>query len=154
MPIPRSKLRMTPDELDAFLARERTARVGTVSPDGDPHVTPLWFVWRDGALYVTSLRRSRRTRDIEAGGRVAVCVDAGEHYGELHGAVLYGRFEPVEDDDERTAARADFGEKYWGGSDIPDRASHRWLVLRPDRIVSWDFTKIPAGRDPRLKTDG
>ena len=39
MPIPRSVLRMTDEELEAFLASERTARVGTVSPNGErrPH---------------------------------------------------------------------------------------------------------------------
>ena len=33
---------MTKDELDAFLAVERTCRVATSSPQG-PHLTALWF---------------------------------------------------------------------------------------------------------------
>lgn len=154
MPIPRSRLRLTPEELDAFLTRQRTVRLGTVSPHGEPHVVPLWFVWWDGAMYINSLRRSRRMHDLERGSRVAACVDAGEDYHELHGAVLYGRFEPVEDEAVLDEVRRIFGSKYWGGIEVPEMKSHVWLVLRPDEIVSWDFAKIPAGADPRLKADG
>lgn len=149
MPIPRSQLRMTERELGELLRTERTCRVATVSPGGEPHVAPLWFVWHAGVLYLNSLKRSRRTRDIERGTRAAVCVDAGEGYAELRGAVLYGRFEEAGDVPH---IRKLFGEKYWGGIEVPQTSSHTWIALRPDRIVSWDFAKIPAGRDRRMET--
>lgn len=151
MPIPRSVLRMTADELEDFLRRERTVRLGTVSPDGDPHVSPLWFVWDDGTMYFNSLKRSRRGRDLAYGSRVAACLDGGHEYGELHGAVLYGTLAPVEDPQLGAKVRKLFGEKYWGGIDIPEVKSHTWFALRPDEIVSWDFKKIPQGRDRRLQ---
>lgn len=150
MPVPRSQLRMTAAELDAFLDGERTTRVGTVAPDGEPHVVPLWFVWRDGRLFVNSLRRSRRMRDIERGSRAAACVDAGEEYARLRGAVLYGVFTDATGLPELGAVRRTFGQKYWHGAEVPETRSHRWLVMEPDRIVSWDFRKIPAGRDRRI----
>jgi len=36
------KIAMSPEEIDAFLADQRTCRVATIGPDG-PHATPLWF---------------------------------------------------------------------------------------------------------------
>ena len=151
MPLPRSALRMTDEELEAFLQRERTVRIGTVSPNGEPHVAPLWFIWHQGALYLYSLTRSRRARDLANGSRVAACVDAGHDYAELHGVVLYGTLTPVEDPELRAHLRKLLGEKYFGGIDIPEDRHHIWLNLRPDEIVSWDFKKIPAGRDRRLE---
>jgi general stress protein 26 len=148
MPIPRSQLRMTPDELEEFLRTERAVRVGTVSDDGEPHVAPLWFVWSDGAMYFNSLKRSRRAHDVDHGSRVAACVDAGESYGELRGAILYGLLEDAGDVPD---IRSAFGDKYFNGVQIPVTKSHEWLVLRPDKIVSWDFAKIGAGRDRRLE---
>jgi nitroimidazol reductase NimA-like FMN-containing flavoprotein (pyridoxamine 5'-phosphate oxidase superfamily) len=146
---------MTDDELEAFLLRERTVRLGTVSPDGDPHVAPLWYVWHDGTMYLNSLKRSRRGRDLAHGSRVSACVDAGHEYGELHGAILYGTLAPLTDAGLGARVRKMFGEKYWNGIDIPEVKSHTWFVLRPDEIVSWDFKKIPAGRDRRLEaTEG
>lgn len=151
MPIPRERLRLTPDELADLLASERTARVATVSPDGWPHVIPMWFVWSDGAVWVNSLVRSRRTRDIEHGSAAAVCVDTGVEYAELRGAVLYGRFERADDAPGLDAIRAEFGRKYFHGIDIPMVKSHTWMRLEPERIVSWDFRKIPAGGDRRVE---
>jgi hypothetical protein len=45
--------------------------------------------------------------------------------------------------------RKAFGAKYFYGADIPDVKSHHWLRMEPERIVTWDFGKIPAGRDGR-----
>lgn len=140
---------MTSAELDDFLRSERTARVATVSADGSPHVVPLWYAWLDGAMYFTSLRRSRRNSDVESGSKVAVCVDGGEEYAELKGAVLYGVLEPAEQDPQLETVRTALGDKYFKGFPVPDTKSHRWLRLRPDRVASWDFRKIPAGRDPK-----
>ena len=151
MPLPRGLLRLTPEELDELLAQTRTLRAGTVSPDGWPHVAPLWFVWRDGSVWINSLKRSKRTRDVQAGSPVALCVDDGIEYAELRGAVLYGRFADVPDDDaDLPSIRAAFGSKYFGGVDIPMTKSHQWLRLTPDKVVSWDFHKIPTGADRRL----
>ena len=149
MPLPRSLLRMTPEELEDFLCSQRTCRIATVSEDGEPHVVPLCYVWHEGALWVTSLRKSRRASDLASGSRAAVCVDAGEAYSELKGAVLYGRFESAVDEPELDTVRGLLGAKYWSGIQVPDVRSHTWLVLRPDRLVSWDFAKIPNGRDRR-----
>ena len=54
------RIMMTPAELDSFLAEQRTCRVATVSADGRPHVSALWFVWDGSSLWLYSLTRSRR----------------------------------------------------------------------------------------------
>jgi nitroimidazol reductase NimA-like FMN-containing flavoprotein (pyridoxamine 5'-phosphate oxidase superfamily) len=151
VPIPRERLRLNPEELEELLAAERTARVATSGPDGWPHVIPMWFVWRDGTLWVNSLIRSRRTRDIQHGSPAAVCIDSGTEYQELRGAVLYGRFEPADDAAELDEIRAEFGRRYWQGIQVPALRSHTWLRLKPERVVSWDFRKIPTGGDKRLE---
>jgi nitroimidazol reductase NimA-like FMN-containing flavoprotein (pyridoxamine 5'-phosphate oxidase superfamily) len=151
MPIPREQLRLTDQELDELLANERTLRAATVSPEGLPHVVPLWFVWHDGAVWVNSLRRSKRTHDVAAGSAVALCVDTGVQYEDLRGAVLYGRFTPAADQADLSQVKGAFARKYWGLDVIPDLTSHEWLLVRPDRVVSWDFRKIPAGRDRRMQ---
>lgn len=150
MPLPRSILRLTPEELDDLLGKTRECHVATVSPDGKPHVVPLWFAWHDGAVWLNSLIKSRRTRDIRAGSPASVCVDDGESYGELRGAVLEGRFEEVTDESTLERVREVFGAKYWGGT-IPAVRSHVWVRLAADRVASWDFRKIPQGKDARLE---
>jgi hypothetical protein len=138
---------MSPDEVDAFLAEQRTCRVATVGRNG-PHATPLWFVWQDGALWLTSLSRSQRWTDLQNDPRIAVVVDAGEAYGELRGVELRGRVEvvgevprtgePVPDLDGPEQA---FADRYTDGAIVRD-GRHAWLRLVPEKITSWDFRKL------------
>ena len=152
MPIARDQLRLTDEELEELLSTERTMRAGTVGPDGSPHVVPLWFVWHDGSIWINNLKKARRSRDIGAGSEVALCIDNGHDYFELRGAVVYGTPESVDGEDPALVpVRQGFGDKYFGGNQVPDVKSHQWLRVVPDRIVSWDFRKIPAGRDGRAE---
>jgi len=138
---------MTPAEVDAFLAQERTCRVATVGPGG-PHATPLWFAWHGGALWLTSVVRSRRWADLQRDPRVAVVVDAGQAYGELRGVELQGRVEVV-GEVPRTGGPVPelegpeqlFADRYTGGS-VHHDGRHAWLRVVPEKITSWDFRKI------------
>lgn len=138
---------MTPGEVDAFLAEQRTCRIATVGPHG-PHATPLWFVWHGGALWLTSLARSQRWTDLARDPRVAAVVDAGEDYDELRGVELRGRVaivgevprtgQPVPELDGPERA---FADRYSGGTMVRD-GRHGWLRLTPEKITSWDFRKL------------
>jgi len=149
MPIPRERLRLQPSDRAELLATERIVHCATVGPDGRPHVAPLWFVWDGDALWVNSLRKSRRGRDLANGSPVSCCVDAGVEYGELRGITLDGVFEERE---PSASVKRAYAEKYWHGADVPDLASHRWCRLRVEREASWDFRRIgEVGRDRRLE---
>ena len=80
---------MSAGEVDAFLGKERTCRLATLGPDG-PHVSPVWFTWTGGALWIYSLTRSQRWADLQRDPRVAAVIDGGEHYAELHGVEIEG----------------------------------------------------------------
>jgi len=140
---------MSDAERDAFLAEQRTCRVATVGPRG-PHVSPLWFVWVDGAVWLHSLSRSQRWTDMTRDPRVAAVVDDGVDYGELRGVEIRGRVEVVgevprtgEPEPRLEPVERTFAEKYAGRSEIAYDGRHAWLALRPEKIVSWDFRKLP-----------
>jgi hypothetical protein len=142
------RIAMSDAERDEFLGAERTCRVATVGTGG-PHVAPLWFVWHDAALWLTSLNRSQRWTDLERDPRIAVVVDAGHDYAELRGVELRGRVEVVgevprtgEPEPRLDPVERAFAEKYTGGSEFGYDGRHAWLVLHPEKIVSWDFRKI------------
>jgi hypothetical protein len=142
---------MTSEEVDAFLAEQRTCRVATVGPAG-PHATPLWYVWHGGSLWLTSLSRSQRWADLERDPRIAVVIDAGEEYGELRGVELRGSVVPVgevprtgEPCPELDGPEQAFADRYSGGVFGHD-GRHAWLRLTPEKITSWDFRKIAHAR--------
>ncbi|WP_460867427.1 pyridoxamine 5'-phosphate oxidase family protein [Rhodococcus aerolatus] len=139
---------MGDDELEAFLAEERTCRVATTGPAG-PHATPLWFVWTAGALWLHSLSRSQRWADLQRDPRVAVVVDAGHDYLELRGVELCGEVEVVgevprtgQDVPELAPVERAFAGKYFGLDELPYDGRHGWLRLVPTTTRSWDFRKL------------
>jgi nitroimidazol reductase NimA-like FMN-containing flavoprotein (pyridoxamine 5'-phosphate oxidase superfamily) len=145
------RIMMDRQERDAFLAEQRTCRVATVSADGSPHATPLWFYWDpageddgegEGALWLYSLTRSQRWADTVREPRVAVVVDAGHEYGELRGVEVRGSAEPAE---APPAVRKGFARKNFGLDEVPPDGRHDWLRITPTAIRSWDFRKIPQG---------
>ncbi|OMI34575.1 pyridoxamine 5'-phosphate oxidase family protein [Streptomyces sparsogenes] len=140
---------MTPEELDSYLAERRTCRVATVAADGRPHVSPLWFGWHGGSLWLYSLTRSRRWAQLLRDPRVAVVIDDGHDYGELRGVELTGAVEVVgeaprtgEPCPELDTPERLFAAKYFGLSAMPYDGRHAWLRLTPETISSWDFRKL------------
>ncbi|MER6736155.1 pyridoxamine 5'-phosphate oxidase family protein [Streptomyces puniciscabiei] len=143
------KIMMTPGELDEFLTSQRTCRVATVSADGTPHVSALWFAWDGTSLWLYSVVRSRRWAQLCRDPRVAVVVDSGEEYDQLRGVELSGRVEFVGEVPrtgelcaELDTAETLFARKNFGLDEMPHDGRHAWARLTPDRIVSWDFRKL------------
>ncbi|TQS47128.1 pyridoxamine 5'-phosphate oxidase family protein [Cryptosporangium phraense] len=144
---------MSKEELDAFLADSRTCRVATLTSSGAPHVSPLWYVWDGTSLWLYSIVKSQRWADIVRDPRVAVVVDAGHEFFELHGVELRGTLEQVgeaprtgaESIPELEAAEKLFAVKYFGSADdgpMHHDGRHGWVKLTPTKIASWDHRKI------------
>jgi pyridoxamine 5'-phosphate oxidase-like protein len=139
---------MTPDEVDEFLTAERVCRLASIGSDGTPHVSPLWYVWHDQALWIYSIVRSQRWADITDRPTVSAVIDAGGAFGELRGVELIGNAEvvgevprvgqpcPELEDPERLLAR-----KYNGQDTLIPDERHGWLRIRPTKVVSWDHRK-------------
>jgi hypothetical protein len=145
------RIAMSSEELNAFLAEQRTCRVATVGSDGSPHNTPLWFFWDETSLWLYSVVKSQRWADIAREPRVSVIVDTGHDYDELRGAELIGALEQVGEvprgdtpDERLVVPERGFGTKYKGPAGLTPDGRHAWLRLTPEKIVSWDFRKLPA----------
>ena len=148
------KIAMTPEELDAYLASERTSTAATIGPDGSPHATALWFVWDGTDIWLYSITRAQRWADLMRDPRIALLVEAGNDYFDLRGAEIRGRVEVVGPvprtgegtdpaDDELTEPERRWAAKYQGGApSMTHDGAHAWLRLVPEKISSWDFRKI------------
>ncbi|MGU3500949.1 pyridoxamine 5'-phosphate oxidase family protein [Mycobacterium sp. C31M] len=146
---------MTRDEVDSFLAQQRTCRVATVSRSGQPHVTPLWFAWDGAALWLYSIVDSQRWTDLTHDARISVVVDDGAAYGELRGVEIVGTAMVVGEvprtdsaNPELAAPERLFSEKYFAGTEFVSDGRHAWVRITPTTARSWDFRKIPARPSP------
>ncbi|MGC5255645.1 pyridoxamine 5'-phosphate oxidase family protein [Gordonia sp. DT218] len=143
---------MTPGEVQSYLTQARVCRVASVDADGNPHVSPLWFVWDGTHLWLNSLVRSRRWTDVVRDPRIAVVIDCGDAFAELHGVEMIGTTERVGDIprgnepcESLSVPELLFARKYSTSETFKSDGRHGWLRVTPSRIVSWDFRKAATG---------
>lgn len=92
---------LTPAERDAFLSEPGILmRVATVTPQGRPHVTPIWFIREADRIYFTPRQRSSWLEHIRANPWVALSIDESD--APYRKVLVEGRatilHEPGEDD--------------------------------------------------------
>jgi nitroimidazol reductase NimA-like FMN-containing flavoprotein (pyridoxamine 5'-phosphate oxidase superfamily) len=146
----RLAIAMTEEERHEYLGIRRMCRLATVNSDGAPHVSPLWFVWDGENAWIYSIVKSQRWVNITSNPRVALVVDDGHGYEELRGVEITGRVAAV-GEIPRTGAPEEaldiperlFSNKY-SRHEMTHDGRHAWLCLVPEKIVSWDFTKLAA----------
>jgi len=145
---------MTEGELRDFVASAQTIVINSIGPDGVPHPMPMWFgVEDDGAIVMTTFRKSQKVRNLERDPRVSLLVEEGAVYSELRGAVLYGKAELIDDADRvldilSTVAMANQPEvdeesmKAVRKGLLATAKKRVGIRIRPERIVSWDHRKL------------
>ena len=69
---------MTKEDMQAFLARPLVARLATVRANDTPQVVPMWFLYEDGVMYMSTRTNAAKVKHLRANPRVAVVVDVME----------------------------------------------------------------------------
>src|SRR4051794_27068974 len=111
----RDQIKMTEEEVAAFLAEQRVMVCATNGKDGFPHLMPLWFVVRGGELWAWTFAKSQKVRNLERDARASLQLEAGEDYQELHGVMLKCDVELVRDTEQVADLGLEIFAKYTGG---------------------------------------
>lgn len=129
--------------------------LATTRADGSPHVVPLWFVWREEAVYVSCRRDSATWRNVERDPRVALSFDRGRGWRDYAGIVLFGRAEPlVPEHPTLRGLMSAWFEKYrlmlagGGFREYADQVEHPGMLrVRAERVAAWDHAVARPASD-------
>jgi nitroimidazol reductase NimA-like FMN-containing flavoprotein (pyridoxamine 5'-phosphate oxidase superfamily) len=66
---------LTDEETASLLASDTVARLATIDASGYPHVTPLWFLWADGAFHLASDAGRPHLARLRANPRAGLVID-------------------------------------------------------------------------------
>jgi PPOX class probable F420-dependent enzyme len=142
----RDQIRMSDDEVRAFLAEQMVMTVGTIGPKGRPHLMALWYVPDGLGMTGWTYAKSQKAKNLERDPRATIQVETGVQYHELRGVMMECDVEL--DDDAQPYGLALF-ERYAGTLDesvtsmVEQQAPKRvGLRFKPTRIVSWDHSKL------------
>jgi len=157
MPSRRDQIRMTDAELRDYLRTSKTMIIVSIGPGGFPHPMPMWYaVDGDGTVRMTTFRKSQKVRNIERDPRVSLLVESGGgDYGQLRGVAITGKAQIVDDLAEVTKTL----RRVSGAEELTDPAAQKGadafigktaakrvaILIRPEKIVSWDHRKLGGG---------
>jgi PPOX class probable F420-dependent enzyme len=149
----RDQIRLSDEEIRDFLASRKTVIICSNGHRGFPHTMPMWFtVDDDGTIRMTTFRKSQKVKNVRRDPRVTVLVEDGLDYFELRGVMFQGQCEVVDDIEVvkdtmvRVTAReaGDDPAALEGMRDVITATAEKrvCLLIRPERIVSWDHRKL------------
>jgi PPOX class probable F420-dependent enzyme len=146
----RDQIRMSDDEVGAFLEEQRTVICATNGRDGWPHLMPLWYVVRDGRLWSWTYAKSQKTRNLERDPRATVQVEAGTAYDQLRGVMFQCEAAIHRASEDVAALGIEIFARYTG-ADLGDDVREMVHKQAPKRVglefversrVTWDHRKL------------
>jgi PPOX class probable F420-dependent enzyme len=152
VPSRRDQIKLSEDERAELLESERIVVVTSNGPRGWPHSMPMWYVVREGEIWVWTYAKSQKVRNLERDPRATLLVETGTEYTELRGVQIEAEAELVRE----TPRVAEFGKeltvRYAEGIDsvegdaaaaLEAQAAKRVAIrFSPVRVATWDHRKL------------
>ena len=152
MPSRRDLIRMSDEEVSAYLAGQRRIILVTNGADGMAHPLPMNFGMDDeGRFLISSFRKTQKVRNLERDPRATLLVESGEEYQELKSVVAWCNCEIIDDPAEVRALMSVMrdGEPLTAtmsaqAAEQVEASIAKRVILRftPYRLISWDHAKL------------
>ncbi len=147
----RGEIQLSEDEQRGLIESERIVVVSTLGPRGWPHSMPLWYVPRDGEIWIYTYAKSQKVRNLDRDPRATLLLETGHEYGELRGVEIEAEAEIHRDSETVFELAKDLTSRYAGGAQVDEaaaealRAQARKRVavrFEPKRVATWDHRKL------------
>jgi PPOX class probable F420-dependent enzyme len=150
MPSRRDQIKLSGDDQAELLANERIVIVTSIG--GWPHSMPMWFVVRDGEIWVWTYAKAQKVKNLERDPRATLLIETGHEYTELRGVQIEAEAELIRDTDrvfefarELTVRYAEGIESVEGDAAeaLKAQAPKRVAIhFKPVRTATWDHRKL------------
>ncbi|MGK0223195.1 MAG: nitroimidazol reductase NimA-like FMN-containing flavoprotein [Limisphaerales bacterium] len=159
MPLSR-KLALDHGQIEDLMIANWNCHIATVGKEGLINLTPMWFGWVDGRVYIYG--RGQKVVNLRRNPTCTIIVDRNEKFPELQAIMMQGKATVLEDSEAENAdphlveARIQMGIKYNGGHGQPAQdnpppnaatargRNGRWIAFQSATQVSWDNYKLAS----------
>ena len=102
----------------------------SVRPGGWPHLVPIWFVWQDGKLYVSTEPGSVKSRNVRRNPQVVLALEDG-----AHPVICEGKAQLLEQPWPEDLLAAFLNKYEW---DLNTETQYNQVIeVRPEKWLSW-----------------
>ena len=126
--------------VEEFLSTQRNLILATNRRGGTPQLSPVWYVWRDGAFYISTVKTTAKWRNLVRDPRCSGMVD------HVSGQYLYVSGTAELDDGDVYGATLEIVRRYKTEDEIEAymesiyREGHRTIIrLAPEVVVHRNF---------------
>jgi PPOX class probable F420-dependent enzyme len=148
----RDQIKLTGEEQRELIESERIVVVSSLGPRGWPHVMPLWYVPRDGDVWIWTYAKSQKVKNLERDPRATLLIETGSEYTELRGVQIEAEAELIRDLDRIVDYAKEMTIRYSEGigsvegdaaAGLRAQAPKRVAIhFHPERVASWDHGKL------------
>ena len=145
----RGLIKMTPEEVDAFLGERRSMTMSTIGGDGSIHSVAMWYGFLEGAVAFETKAKAQKVVNLRRNPHLTCLVEAGDTYDQLRGVSLVGRGEIVEEPERIWELGVSVFSRYNAPYTeemkpfVEVMLNKRVVVkLHVDRTVTWDHRKL------------
>ena len=148
----RDEIKLSDDEQRELLESERLVVVSSIGRNGWPHSMPLWYVPRDGEIWIYTYAKSQKVRNLERDPRATLLVETGHEYAELRGVMIEAEAEIHRDPEMVYEVAVELTLRYADGmssiegdaAEALKRQAAKRVAIRfePKRVASWDHRKL------------
>ncbi len=148
----RDEIVLTDAERSELLDSERIVAVASLGRDGWPHLMPLWYVPRDGEVWIYTYAKSQKVRNLERDPRATLLIETGHEYSELRGVQIQARAEIHRDHDTVFVLAEELTLRYAPGLEslgedaaaALEAQARKRVAIRfvAQRTASWDHSKL------------
>ncbi len=152
MPSRRDQIKLSEAEQRDLIDTERKVVVTSVGPRGWPHSMPMWYVPRDGTIWIWTYAKSQKVRNLERDARATLLIETGHEYTELRGVMVEAEAVIERDQDIVFGFGKDLTIRYSEGISSVEgdaaeamraQAAKRVAIhFEPKRVATWDHRKL------------
>ena len=88
MPLSR-RLALTEEQIEDIMTASWNCRIGTIGPGQRINITPMWFGWAGGKVYIYG--RGQKVANLRRDSTCTVIVDRNERFPELQAIMMQGQ---------------------------------------------------------------
>ena len=137
---------MSQAQIDEFLQVPRFAVIGTIRGKGAPQLTPVWYLYENGHVYVWVSINTAKYRNLTRDPRVCICIAA--QHPDARAVMIHGAVELIP---EESAWSDDINwrltRRYYNSDEeaqafldsIPTEEKGALVSITPDKIIAEDW---------------
>src|SRR5436853_7743000 len=84
----RSLIRMTPEEVDAYVNEGKTIVMCTLNRDNTIHAVSMWYGFLEGCVAFETKAKSQKVQNLRRNPTITCHLESGDNYNELRGVSL------------------------------------------------------------------